>query len=195
MSTPRYRVVELCSWLVHPKTRPQVISNNPLPSPKKRKTSSPRANNLSPRIKQQTPPTPRQNLATSIAICHQINSLFRAQASFLEAELLATEFYKHTALTTAATPKKQLPEVALIEVLLDVLEAAGTMAHVPIEVLANLALDEGYKLVIRQSEAVGITRALLLAAGSHRKENDTAEDSTLLESIARDFIEDFTEEG
>ena len=191
----RKRVVELSSWLIKPETRPQVIPSLASPSfqsPKRKTMSSPRHNKKSsPRTKKPTAPTPLEKLATSIAVCHQINSLFRAQPSFVEAEFLANEFYKHTAVTTATTRKNQIQKVALLEALLDILEASGNMAHVPLEVLANFALDAGYKTAILQSEAVDMTRAMLLAL-ERRPDSKEEEDNSalLLKSIAQDFIED-----
>jgi hypothetical protein len=190
----RKRVVELSSWVNEPETRPQVIPSLASPSfqsPKRKTMSSPRNKKNSPRTKKPTAPTPLEKLATSIAVCHQINSLFRAQSSFVEAEFLANEFYKHTAVTTATTKKNQIQKVALLEALLDIMEAAGNMAHVPLEVLANFALDANYRNVILQSEAVDMTRAMLLAL-ERRPDGKAEEDNSalLLKSIAQDFIED-----
>jgi hypothetical protein len=192
----RKRVVELSSWLIKPETRPQVIvipslASPSFQSPKRKTMSSPRNKKNSPRTKKPTAPTPLEKLATSIAVCHQINSLFRAQSSFVEAEFLANEFYKHTAVTTATTKKNQIQKVALLEALLDIMEASGNMAHVPLEVLANFALDANYKKVILQSEAVDMTRAMLLAL-ERTPDGKAEEDNSalLLKSIAQDFIED-----
>jgi hypothetical protein len=153
--------------------------------------SSPRKN-ISPRKRKQKPTT-SETIATSIAICHQINSLFRAQPSFVEAELLANEFYKQTAVNNLAVHKKQTHLVPLLEALLNIMEASGNMAHVPCEVLANLALDSGYKRLIIQSDAVAITRALLLASSRQKMgSEDTTNNNTtlLLKTIAEDLMED-----
>ena len=57
--------------------------------------------------------------------------------------------------------------------------------------LANFALDANYKKVILQSEAVDMTRAMLLAL-ERRPDGKAEEDNSalLLKSIAQDFIED-----
>ena len=185
---PRHRVVELSTWLVDPKSRPLVISSEPLVSPATKRTfrstsSSPRSKVKSPRKsskkRQQPTPSASERTAAKIAVCHQINSLFRAQSSFAEAEQLAQEFYQHNVVATRLLnndDREPLRDdniivVQLLESILDTLEESGPMAHVPCEVLTNLALNAQFKRLIALSEAEGITRALLLAA-KHRDDGN-----------------------
>jgi hypothetical protein len=182
----RHRVVELYTWFLDPMARPGVVATETkIGSKKKKGVGSPRKNRnqLSPR--KQYAPTANEQAAASIAVCHQMNSLFRVQASFADAEELAKEFYEHTA--QPKNDQDEPPSLLFLEGLLDVLEEAGPMAHVPCELLANFALDNRYRQLILQTEAVEMTRALLLAA-----RNQDGGSSALLTSVAQDFIDDMS---
>ena len=183
----RHRVVELSTWFLDPKARPRVVATETkIASKKKKGVGSPRKNRnqLSPR--KQYAPTANEQAAGRIAVCHQMNSLFRAQGSFADAEQLAKEFYEHTALLKDHQ-EDESPSLLFLEGLLDVLEEAGPMAHVPCEVLANFALDNHYRQLILQTEAVDMTHALLLAA-----RHQDGGSSALLTSVAQDFIDDMS---
>ena len=187
-----HKVKQLSTWLINPSKRPQVIPSSPIPSPLKKRTS-PRKSNLSPRkTKKKTSPTALEQAAASIAICHQINSLFRAQSSFANAELLAHEFleYNTNQSTNGNINDNVRIEIQLLECLLDILEEAGPMSHVPLEVLVNLALDIEFKALIAKSEAVEITRALLLA----EKHRNTDDGNGLIIKVGNDFILDMMED-
>ena len=112
--------------------------------------------------------------------CHQINTLFRSQPSFAHAEALAAEFYALAASeppqpSAGGAPSPPLPPplppppppppplLPLLEAVLDTLEDAGELAHVPCEVLANMSLHAPFRQAMVVGEAAEMVLALLRA--------------------------------
>ena len=117
-----------------------------------------------------------------ITVCHQINTLFRAQPSFAAAEALAAEMYNVAAAngdsvpsSSPAPPPPARPgastgtnKLRLLEAVLDALEDAGDLAHVPCEVLANLSLHAPFRRAVAGGEGVDMVLALLRADRTRR---------------------------
>ena len=99
--------------------------------------------------------------------CCELNSLFRKQAKFVDAERLAA------ALGQAIAPS------ALVESVLVALETAGELAHVPAETLANLTMSGKFTASIARSEVPEVIAALTRSKST----------TLLLASMCRDILQ------
>ena len=154
------------------------------------KKKKPSSVNASPRnhTSKENPPA-LDALSSKLVCCHQINTLFRSQSSFADAEVLASEFY---ALAACGNPSRvfksqgKLPSddaapmpcfdsiveaehldkhLPFLEAILDTLEESAELSYVPCEVLANLSLYAPFRKAIVVGEVAEVVIALLRAAG------------------------------
>lgn len=123
-----------------------------------------------------TPGTALDASTSRLATCHQINTLFRSQPSFADAEELAEEFFKlaTTKLQSSCDVDKGVSRTSptplslpLLESVLDALGDSGELAHVPCEV-ANFSLHAPFRRAMILGEAAEIVLALLCATRVQR---------------------------